>query len=79
MILGTIALWKHAWKSSHPLKNYLSKTDFSFYLAVEDGYIDSISRWWFLVMKCDFYFNIKNDMELYNPISAKYYETQPLL
>ena len=47
LILETIALWKHAWKSSHLLKNYLSKTDFSFYLAVEDGYIDSISRWWF--------------------------------
>lgn len=47
LILGTIALWNHGRKSNHPLKDYLSSSDFNYYLAVEDGYINSISRWWF--------------------------------
>lgn len=47
MFIGEIALWNHERKSSHPLKNYLSSSDFRYYLAVEDGYINSIPRWWF--------------------------------
>lgn len=47
MFLGDIALWHHARKSRHPLKDYLSASDFRYYLAVEDGYINSIPRWWF--------------------------------
>lgn len=45
VFLGEVALWNHARKSSHPLKDYLSSTDFRYYLAVEDGYINSVPRW----------------------------------
>lgn len=47
LFLGEIALWHHARKSRNTLKDYLLASDFRYYLAVEDGYINSIPRWWF--------------------------------
>ena len=48
-MIGNLLLRFHARKSTDPMKDFYSKSDFALILAMEDGYMEKLPRWvwWF--------------------------------
>ena len=44
-MLGMPLFRLHAIKSNSEMKKYLSKNDFAYMLAKQDGYLDKLPRW----------------------------------
>ena len=43
-MIGNLLLRFHARKSTHPMKDFYSKSDFALILAMEDGYMEKLQQ-----------------------------------